>query len=56
MHDSFIFDYQYDSEVDEAILKAWRNTYGIDITRDMKKRDAADDWLDEFVTSLTPLQ
>ena len=44
VHDSFVFDYQYDSEVDEAMLKAWKDIFGINIKIDMKKRDYSKDF------------
>ena len=48
MHDSFIFDYQYDSEVNEAMLKAWKDIFGINIQIDMTKREDDGDWMDGF--------
>lgn len=50
VHDSFVYDYQYDSEVDEAMLKAWRDTFDINIKIDMTKRDYDDENVEVFVS------
>ena len=44
----FISVYQHDSEVNEAMLKAWKDIFGINIQIDMTKREDDGDWMDGF--------
>lgn len=49
VHDSFVYDYHYDSEVYEEMLKAWKVIFGINIQIDMAKRDYDDENVEVFV-------
>tara|TARA_B110000008_G_scaffold79956_1_gene81644 strand:- start:3469 stop:3642 length:174 start_codon:yes stop_codon:yes gene_type:complete len=40
----FISVYQHGSEVNEAMLKAWKDIFGINIQIDMTKREDDGDW------------